>query len=58
MLLTGLKNQSMCGSIVTSMRETLEAQGALIGSIRVARRRLEPDAGKITSHPCHTASFR
>ena len=34
-LLTGLQDQSMGGAIGSSMRQVLEAQGALIGSIRV-----------------------
>lgn len=34
-LLTGLKDQSVCASISSSMRQALEAQGALVGAIRV-----------------------
>jgi phenylacetate-CoA ligase len=35
-LLTGLRDRGLCGSLSRSMRETLEAHGAIIGSIRIS----------------------
>jgi putative adenylate-forming enzyme len=35
-LLTGLSDHGLCGSLSRSVRETLEAQGAIVGSIRIS----------------------